>query len=139
MSESIWNKKIIFENSKTLTWSIEKNEKINLKFSWTSNWNLKINILNWWPIYYEFLSYSWAVTSAKQVTASWIINTNKTFIWELNKSYDFWNLKIENLWWFTNFIINSDIKFLWEYKNYKIIKNIWNKQIIEKKWKIKLQ
>lgn len=139
INENIWNKKIIFENNKFFTWSLEKNKNINLNLSWVNKWKFDLKILNWWPLYYEFLSYSWAVNSAKQITASWIVYTSSSFNWELNNKFDKAKLEIKNLWWFTNFTLSWSINFLWEYKKYKIIKKIWNKEIIEKSWEIKIQ
>ena len=112
-----WDK-LIF-NINNITKSLKKLEEITIKIINADN--LEINILEWWPIIY------------KNITNSWIIN-NSWIIWAT-----IWDLLINNLWWYTKIQINSDINnsFLLQDTDYKIIKQIWNKEVIKSKWTIK--
>jgi len=137
-AETIWDKKIVFDDYNYIDLALEKEKNTTINFSWTNSGSLEISIKNWWPIFYEFLSFSWSNNSIKEITSSWIINNNKSFTWWLSEKYDKWKLEIKNLWWFTNFSLRSSINLWLKYKNYKIIQKIWNKKVIEKKWKIKI-
>ncbi len=113
-----WDK-IIFYNESEIEFSLKKDRNHKSKINTWSN--LQVTILEWWPIKYENNS------------SSWIINEWKIF------SVTNWDLNIINLWWYTRLKINSNTNenFLSEFIDYKIIKKIWNKEIIQKKWKIK--
>jgi len=115
---SNWDQ-IIFDKSKLHKKSLKQLETTLLKV--ISNNNITISIIEWWPIEY------------KNNTNTWIINNNITF------SATIWDLTINNLWWFTKLKIASDSSntFLSKYTNYKVIKKIWNKEIIKTKWRIK--
>jgi len=110
---------IIFDKSNEIIVWLKQNENYLSKINNSSN--IWITIINWWPIKYLNL------------TSSWIISTNDT----INTSS--WDLEIINLWWYTKIKITSNYQndFLSQYRNYKIIKKIWNKELIKTKWKIK--
>jgi len=113
-----WDK-IIFDPSNIITVWIKKWEIYTTKINVSSTIN--INIINWWPIKYKNNSNSWLI-----LNSTWILVTS-------------WNLEISNLWWYSKIQISSNVKtnYLSKYRNYFILKNIWNKEVIESKWKIK--
>jgi hypothetical protein len=51
-----------------------------------------------------------------------------------------WNddLTIKNLWLYSEITVTWEQDFESEYKNYKIIEKIWNKNVVKEKWKIKV-
>lgn len=115
------NEIIIFEKNNYLNIWLKENEEIILKIE--SNKNITIKINSWSPIYYTNLSNS---------NINWIVSNVDTFL-------SWWNeIKIKNIWWYSNIDIISETNFETEYKKYKILKKIWNKDIIKEKNKIKL-
>lgn len=106
---------IIFDNNNIIK-SLNKWEEIIIKI--IKDNKLTIKIKKWWPI-----------------IASWSLITTENIFWTTNWT----NFKINNLWWYSKILISSNTKnsFLLEYTNYKIIKQIWNKEIIKSKWSIK--
>lgn len=106
----------------------------NLVFSFSGvvgfSWTLKLK--NWGPIYYEVISYSWANNLEYSLVNSWIIskvNSWVTFNWYLGNDYNNANLTIKNLWGLSTFIISSSQDYYWIWKKYKVLKNIWWKNI----------
>lgn len=103
-------------------------KKISLKKTETSSWkilydsNITIKIINWWPVYYKYK------------TSSWLVVQQETFSETAS-----WTFTITNLWWYTKLFISSDRKWnmLSKYRKYYIYKKIWNKEVLEKSWKIK--
>ena len=116
---SNWDK-IIFDNSNITTFWLNKWKNHISKINEDSNLNIKV--IEWWPISYKENANTWIIRDSD------IISINS---WS--------DLIISNLWWYTKVEISSDKKsnFLSEYTNYKIIKQIWNKEIIKWKWQIK--
>lgn len=117
---SNWDK-IRFDKANSYIWSIKKWEIFISKIK--NNSNLVINILDWTaPIKYKINSLSWVITG----------NTN------INNTLS-WDLIITSLWWYSKIRIESDINsnYLSKFRNYKILKQIWNKEIIQSKWQIK--
>lgn len=114
---SNWEK-IIFEDNSDIIFWIKKWETHTWKIIEDSN--ITINIVEWSAIYY------------KNNTNSWIILSWNSFNWTI------WDLYIESLWWYSKVNIKSDSKnnILSQYRNYKIIKKIWNKELIKTKWQI---
>jgi len=110
------NENIIFMQNKNYSWSLKKEEKIQIKF--VENSNISINIINWWPIVYSTI---WTLTS------SWIINSNTQMT--LSGS-----IILNNLWGYTIYNVISNKNILPPEIIYKVIKTIWNKKIIETKW-----
>ena len=111
------NDKLIFEENNSYTWSLKTSETTEIKFN--TNSTATINIINWWPIYFN------------TQTSSWIININKyinTFSW---------SIYLKNLWWYTKYNIASSNTFITKTKKYKILKTIWNKEIIVTSGEIK--
>ncbi len=109
---------IIFDNNNIYK-SLKKWEKFSIKI--LKNNNLTISISEWSAIKY------------KDNTNSGIINSSLSF------DTTIWNLEIINLWWYSKIKIDSDTEnsFLLKYTNYKIIKKIWNKEVVKTKWEIK--
>lgn len=113
-----WDK-IVFDKTTELIIWLKQDEtnisKINIPSTIT------ITIINWWAIKY------------KNNSLSWVINTTKSF------NATVWDLLISNLWWNSKVKINSNKNenFLWKYLNYKIVKEIWNKEVIKSYFKIK--
>ncbi len=104
---------------KSIIW-LKKWEKHISKINEDSN--IAIDVLIWWPITYKISTQSWIVTQRKAISVTK------------------WNdLTITNLWWYTKIQITSDVisNFLTKYTNYKILRKIWNKEIIISKWQIK--
>ena len=113
------NKLLINLNNKKRTFSLKKQGRLNLSFSWTSDFNIVISIINWWGLNYKYNNNN--ITSS-----SWIINNSNSFTGTLDSTNNTWSLNIRNLWWNTRFEINSENEFeTWE-KNYKIVTKIWN-------------
>lgn len=113
-----WDKIIFNQSNATYAW-LKQWEKYLAKINDSSIINIKIN--EWWPIKY------------KNNSASWLILGSKSF------PVTTWNLEITNLWWYSKIIISSSLNsnYLSKYRNYYIIKELWNKEIIKSKWKIK--
>ena len=111
------NKLLINSNNKKRTFSLKKQEKLSLSFSWTSDFNINIWIISWWVLKYNYINNN-------IITSSWIINYSKSFTGELNNNT--WSLNLINLWWNTRFEINSQNSFETSEKNYKIVTKIWN-------------
>lgn len=111
--------KLIFDYTNDITFSLWE-KSINISKINTGS-IVRINILEWWPVKYENNTYSWIINSAKNISVSE------------------WSLVIENLGGYTkiNLQSNTTKNNLLEYMNYKIIRKIWNKEIIQTKWKIK--
>ena len=107
-----WDK-IIFDNKFTYTGSLKKWEIqfINI----VNKANLNINILEWWPIN----------------TSSGLVINQSTF------SNIQWMFEIINLWWYTKYQLSSTWWILAKFTNYKVTRQIWNKEVIRSKWKIK--
>ena len=97
------------KKSQTYTWIINENS------------NITINIENWGPVFFQ------------NNTLSWIVDTNATFLTSTGIFI------LENLWWFAQINLSSDStkNYLSPYTSYKILKYIWNKEIIQTTWKIK--
>ena len=108
------NEAIIFSKNNSLTWSLKKSDNIKLKFEQIST--IDINILSGWPIYFTL---TWSTNSW------WIVSSTS------NLSSFSWELILENLWWYTMYNIDSNNDFLSPELNYKIVKKIWNKQVIK--------
>ena len=116
---NISDKKILISpDKKERIFSLKKEEKLNLLFSWSSDFNIDIWIISWWALEYNYIK------NDNTISSSWIINNSKSFSWELNNNT--WSLQFLNLWWNTKFKINSENEFeTWE-KKYKIVTKIWN-------------
>jgi len=121
---------LIFENNKKNTFSLKKDENLTLTFSWTSNFNIDLWIIKWWTIKYGF--YKIDSSNNKTLTNSWILNYSTSFSWSFENKNSI--LKFKNLWWYSQFLINSEINFETSKKTYKIIKVIWNNNLIQTKW-----
>ena len=131
-SEISSNNILIFEKNKKNTFSLKKNETLELSFSWTSDFNIDLWIIKWWTILYSYKKIN--SSNNKIETFSWVLNYSKSFSWNLDSIYNKSKLKLKNLWWYSNFLINSEINFETSKKTYKIIKIIWNNNLIQTKW-----
>ena len=116
---SNWDKLIFSDSNKSIIWLKEWEIHIS-KVNEDSN--IAIDILIWWPVTYKIESQSWIIITRK---ALWVTT------WK--------DLIIENLWWYTKIKITSDVitNFLSKNTNYKILRKIWNKEIVISKWQIK--
>lgn len=119
------NEKIIFENQNEIIKTIAKNKEYKFKIT-TDSSDLEIKILDSTaPIKYETKNISWNITN------SWIVLNTKII-----NSTSSWELIISSMWWYSkinlknNWILDSQT-------SYKIIKTIWNKNIIKTRWIIK--
>ena len=108
------NEAIFFDKRNNFTWSLKKSENIKLKFEQIST--IDINIVSGWPLYFTL---SWSTSSW------WIVSRTN------NLSSFSWELILENMWWYTMYNIDSNNDFLSPELNYKIVKKIWNKQVIK--------
>ena len=113
------NKILVFDNNKEKFFSLKNKEELILFFSWSNDFNINIGIINWWWLNYKYIK------NNNSISASWIINSSKTFTGELNNN-NTWSLFLKNLWWNTKFLIKSDKSFETSEKNYKIVTKIWN-------------
>lgn len=133
-NNSLWD---IWDNSKLLletnSISLSNWESQIFSFSWSSDFTWSITIKEWWPLYFETISYSWSLNNLELTTSTWIISDNKSFIftWVLDLQYKKTDLIVKNLW--ANLIFkletNTEILTSWTIKKYKITKNIWWKDV----------
>lgn len=114
------NQVLIFEKSNYLNIWLKEKEEITFKITNQTNINIKIN--SWSPVEY----YHTDDNIKKIVSFSETISSNEG------------EIIIKNLWWYSNITITSENIFETEYKNYKIIEKIWNKNILKEKGKIKV-
>ncbi len=115
------NEILIFEKNNFLNIWLKNNEEIRLRFA--NNINMTIVINSWSPVSYLNTSYS---------NINWISSSSTTFsTWT-------WEIIIKNLWLYSNVNIFSEDNFEKQYKKYKIIQKIWNKNIIKQSSEIKL-
>jgi len=119
VSFQIQKQKVYIEN-KTLNKSLKKYEIFNISFPKASTWVLMLTSL--WVLHYEFWSDS-----------GFLDKTNSKYIFK-NKS---WILKLENYSWILWFSLNSNNKFDFQEKKYKITKKIAWKEIIKQVWSLK--
>lgn len=115
------NEMLIFENDNFLNIWLKENEEININLNEDKNLTIKINTGS--PVSY---------INENNTNINWIITNSSTFLSGSG------NILIKNLWWYSNIDIIWETKFKTEYKKYKIIEKIWNKNIIKENWKIKL-
>jgi len=123
---------LIFENNKKNTFSLKKDEKLILSFSWSSDFNIDLWVVKWWAIYYQYEKINLSNNKIKSKT--WVLNYSESFSWKLDTTYNKWELSFYNLWWYSQFLINSEINFETSEKKYKIVKNIWNNSLIKTSW-----
>ncbi len=111
---SNWDE-LIFDKKDEIIVSLKQNEKYIIKIIESST--VWITIINWWPVKY----WTWLITNSENISVT------------------AWDFEIENLWWYTKLKItsSSNKNHLSKYLNYRIIKKIWNKELIKTKWKIK--
>jgi hypothetical protein len=120
-------------------YTLNNNENNTLTFSWNSDFTWSIYLKNWWPLYYEIFSYSWASPSSTNNYSTWLIYSwdMKNFTWYLYSPYDRVDLSLKNLWWYSSFVFKSSLDLVWTWINDKftVTKNIWwtdvEKTIIE--------
>ena len=111
--EIISNKTIGIEN-KIIKKSLKSQEIYEIEFQKDSNINLEI--INSWIMFYY-------TGSNDKHLLTWSIEDIAINSWE--------KLKLQNLSWYTKFILESDNKFDIDWKRYKITEDIWNKKIIK--------
>lgn len=120
-TESIWNTNIYIENSK-LQKTLKNTEIYTILFPNQSEISLELK--NNWIIFYN----TWW-------TNTWILSWSNTVIETIINSGN--SLTLENFSWYSKFELISKNKFVIPVKNYKIIKEIWNKEVIKSFWQIK--
>ena len=111
---------LLFESNNNYTWTLLANQIIEIQFPDINN-NININIFTWGPIFYNH----------SNGTSSWVITNNNSI------SVSTWFLYIKNLWWYTKYNLTSMNDFMTKTKKYKIIKKIWNKEVIKSSGEIK--
>ncbi len=123
------NTYLIFENINPLRRVIKKNSQITILFNSWATINLKINKIYWADLYYE-LYQSNDKNNINDLVWSWILSDNlETTL--LDSSNNWWRILLKNLWWESKIKIYSQKSILPKYINYKIIKILWNTNIIE--------
>ncbi len=123
------NSYLIFENRNPLRRVIKKNSQITILFNSWATINLKINKIYWADLYYE-LYQSNDKNNINDLVWSWILSDNlETTL--LDSSNNWWRILLKNLWWESKIKIYSQKSILPKYINYKIIKILWNTNIIE--------
>ena len=81
------------------------------------------------------LTSSWILQYNTWASNSWFLdNTTPSLTTNINANQ---KLKLKNFSWYLIFKLNSDNKFENDEKKYKIIKKIWNKNIIKSSWLLK--
>lgn len=115
------NEILIFEKSNFLNIWLKINEEIRLRFA--NNTNMTIVVNSWSPV--SFLNVS-------DTNINWFSSSSTTF------STWVWDIIIKNLWPYSNINIFSEDNFEKEYKKYKVIQKIWNKNIIKQSSLIKI-
>lgn len=129
---SIWDNEIIKKELNSFT--LDNQKSLNLLFSWNIDFTWSIYLMEWWPLYYEIISYSWADESkVSSLSSTWILTdyTTKIFTWYLSNSYDKATLTLENLGGLATFRVNSIKVYEWDsnINKFKLIKNIWWKEV----------
>jgi len=115
------NEILVFEKNNFLNIWLKENEDLKLKIDIDTNMTIVIN--DWSPVSYSNTSDS----SVNWISSSTI--TFQTWVWEI---------LIKNLWLYSNINIFSEWNFEKEYKKYKIVKKVWNKDIIKESSQIKI-
>ena len=128
-----WSINLNFKSQYLSNWDKLIFSSPNITIFWLNKWeshiskinedcNIAIKILNWWPIEYKVNWASWLLIDVKAMS----VNASDI-------------LTINNIAWYTKIQITSDktSNYLSNYTDYKIIKQIWNKEVIQSKWKIK--
>lgn len=111
--------KLLFDNQNiSIIWL--KNQSTHLS-KINNNSNIEIKVLEWWPITFKNESNSWIIIS------EYIFSSNN------------WDLEIENLSGYSRVQIKSNSfgDYLDQYLWYKVLRKIWNQEVIVKAWKIK--
>lgn len=104
--------------------SLKINEEKSFSFSGTTLDFVTIDIIQWWPIKFEY-----SIPSISYLTGG-VVQNNLSFSWTLNNINTQSSLKIKNLWWYTLFQILSDLDFKKPEQKYQIWKKIWNKNVL---------
>lgn len=114
-----WDK-IIFSSANITSFWLKKWET-KTSIIWVNS-NITIQIKDGWPIKYKNWYNSWIILNAKLIN----VDSNN-------------NLELTNLWWYSKIIMQSDSdqNTLNSQEFYKVIKQIWNKEVIKTKWIIK--
>lgn len=124
-------KVIVFESSLQKVFSFKQSEKIILSFSWISDFNIDLWIIDWswWWVYYNYKNNT-------STTASWVLNYSHSFSWKLDSTNNSWTLLLENLWWYSQILIKSEKAFETNQKKYKIVQTIGNNKFIQTRGEI---
>jgi len=121
------NKKIVvFESNMKKIFALKQSEQIALSFSGSTNFNIDLWIVDWswWWVYYNYINNNVS-------THSWILNYAHSFSWELDSTNNSGTLILENLWWYSQILIKSEIAFVSPEKKYKIVQTIGNNNFIQ--------
>jgi hypothetical protein len=129
---NLWDNENIEEETNIYT--LNSWEVINYIFSGTTDFTWSIRIKEWWPIYYDVISYKYSDPTDELVTFSSKLltdSTNQIFTWYLDPTYNNSKLTITNLWWYSLIYLdlNNNFTLTWTINNFKIIKNIWWKKV----------
>ncbi len=120
---------LIFESRNPLRRVIKKNSSFTILFNSWATINLKINKIYWADLYYK-LYQSNDKNNINNLVWSWIIS-DKLETTLLDSSNNWWKIILQNLWWESKIKIYSEKACRPKYINYKIIKIIWNTNIIQ--------
>jgi len=127
---------LLFESIDPLIRNIKEKKELNILFNSWNTINLKVEKIYWADIYYE--TYQWIdQNNITTLVSSWILSDeiNKNL---LDNSNNWWKIYLKNLGWESKIKVYSEKSCLPKYINYKIVKVIWNKQLIKEKNKQKL-
>jgi len=127
---------LLFESIDPLIRNIKEKKELNILFNSWNTINLKVEKIYWADIYYETYQ-GIDQNNITTLVSSWILSDeiNKNL---LNSSNTWWKIYLKNLGWESKIKVYSEKSCLPEYINYKIVKVIWNKQLIKEKSKQKL-
>ena len=121
------NQVIIFDKGNYSEKELKSWETVTIKV--IDSTNITVQVTKWSPVEYSNLDNS----------KSWVVTSESRSIFYLSKEDS--NEKtftIKNLWWYSEIIISWEKPFQSEYKTYKIIEKIWNKNVTKENWKIKI-
>ncbi len=127
----VWDNEVI--KNENISLSLTTWENLLFSFSWITEFTWSIRIKEWWPLYFETISYSWVMNNLELTTSSWLLwdSTIQSFTWYLTSIYTKSDLILKNLWGYSSFYLELNKSYIgtWTIKKSKITKDIWGKEV----------
>jgi len=120
---------LLFEWIDPLIRTIKEKKELNILFNSWNTINLKLEKIYWADIYYETYQ-SNDKNNINSLVSSWVL-TDNVDLNLLDNTNNWWKIYLKNLWWETKIKIYSENSCIPEYIHYKIVKIVWNKQLIK--------